>query len=121
MQAAACRDRADQGLQLRRQDAFDQTVHQRRSVMQGPARRARPGSPGASTAAGRRVRTPPLSAVGPWNRRLGDGWRMGEPGGPAEAERAVNQDLVTADGDVRADLEVGPAQLVLPPGPTPVS
>jgi hypothetical protein len=37
---------------------------------------------------------------------------MGEPGGPAEAERAVDQDLVTADGDIGADLEIGPAQLV---------
>ena len=38
---------------------------------------------------------------------------MGEPGVPAEAERAVDQRLVAADGDVGADLEIGPAQLVL--------
>src|SRR5260370_1152088 len=38
---------------------------------------------------------------------------MGEPGVPAEAERAVNQDLVAADRDVGADLEIGPAELVL--------
>jgi hypothetical protein len=38
---------------------------------------------------------------------------MGEPGVPAEAERAVDQHLVAADGDVGADLEVGPAELVL--------
>ena len=38
---------------------------------------------------------------------------MVEPGVPAEAERAVDQHLVPADGDVGADLEVGPAQLVL--------
>jgi hypothetical protein len=31
---------------------------------------------------------------------------MGELGGPAEAERAVDQDLVAADRDVGADLEV---------------
>ena len=39
--------------------------------------------------------------------------RRGEPGVPAEAERAVDQHLVAADGDVGADLEVGPAELVL--------
>src|SRR5882762_3390752 len=38
---------------------------------------------------------------------------MGEPGVPAEAERAVDQGLVAADRDFGADLEVGPAQLVL--------
>src|SRR5277367_1096407 len=38
---------------------------------------------------------------------------MIEPGVPAEAESAVDQGLVAADGDVGADLEVGPAQLVL--------
>jgi hypothetical protein len=38
---------------------------------------------------------------------------MGEPGVPAEAERAVDQHLVAADRDVGADLEIGPAQLVL--------
>jgi len=38
-----------------------------------------------------------------------------EPGVPAEAERAVDQHLVAADGDVGADLEISPAQLVLDP------
>jgi len=38
---------------------------------------------------------------------------MSEPGVPAEAERAVDQDLVAADRDIGADLEIGPAQLVL--------
>src|SRR6266702_8256123 len=38
---------------------------------------------------------------------------MGEPGVPAEAEGAVDQDLVAADGEVGADLEVSPAELVL--------
>ena len=38
---------------------------------------------------------------------------FGEPGGPAKAERAVDQRLVAADRDIGADLEVGPAQLVL--------
>jgi hypothetical protein len=49
---------------------------------------------------------------------------MGEPGGPAEAERAVHQDLVTADREVGADLEAGPAELVLDlliPLPGPVA
>jgi len=36
-----------------------------------------------------------------------------EPGGPAEAERAVDQHLLAADRDIGADLEVGPAQLAL--------
>jgi hypothetical protein len=38
---------------------------------------------------------------------------MGEPGGPVEAERAVDQHLVPADGEVGPDLEVSPAELVL--------
>jgi hypothetical protein len=38
---------------------------------------------------------------------------ISEPGGPAEAERAVDQRLVPADRDIGADLEVGPAQLIL--------
>jgi hypothetical protein len=38
---------------------------------------------------------------------------MVEPGVPAEAERAVDQHLVPADRDIGADLEIGPAQLVL--------
>src|SRR5205814_3186533 len=80
----------------------------------GPAMRAPPGSRGASTVAGWRVRGPPLSAAGLWCRRRGVlRCRMGEPGGPAEAERAVDQHLVAADRDVGADLEVGPAELVL--------
>src|SRR2546430_4098297 len=58
---------------------------------------------------------PPLSASGLRPRRLsvaGCGV-VAEPGGPAEAERAVDQHLVPADGDVGGDLEVGPAQPVL--------
>src|SRR5262249_43600390 len=57
---------------------------------------------------------PPLSAAGLWPRGRSVVRRViGEPGGPAEAERAVDQGLVAADRDVGADLEVGPAQLVL--------
>jgi len=58
---------------------------------------------------------PPLSAAG-FRPRPGSSGRcgvVGEPGGPAEAERAVDQHLVAADRDIGADLEVGPAQLVL--------
>src|SRR6266702_5662745 len=73
------------------------------TVDTGPARRrGRPGGQG-----------PPLSAAGSRVRRRGGWRRMGEPGVPAEAEGAVDQDLVAADGEVGADLEVGPAQLVL--------
>jgi len=36
-----------------------------------------------------------------------------EPGVPAEAERAGDQHLMAADRGIGADLEVGPAQLVL--------
>jgi hypothetical protein len=35
------------------------------------------------------------------------------PGVPVEAERKVDRHLVVADGDIRVDLEVGPAQVVL--------
>jgi hypothetical protein len=38
---------------------------------------------------------------------------ISEPGRPAEAERAVDQDLVAADRDIGTDLEIGPAQLIL--------
>ncbi len=41
----------------------------------------------------------------------GSGW--GEPLVPAEGEGAADQGLVAADGAVRADLEVGPAEFVL--------
>src|SRR5690349_25027263 len=73
---------------------------------------------------------PPLSAAGSWPRcrRLVRGGMVVEPGGPAEAEGAVDQGLVAADGGVGADLEVGPAQLVfdllvalLDPVPDPVA
>ncbi len=38
---------------------------------------------------------------------------IGEPGVPAEGERAVHERLVAADCCVGADLEVGPAEFVL--------
>src|SRR5690242_21787111 len=69
---------------------------------------------------------PPLSAAGSWPRcrRLVRGGMVVEPGGPAEAEGAVDQGLVAADGGVGADLEAGPAQFVFDlfaalPGPVP--
>jgi hypothetical protein len=59
---------------------------------------------------------PPLSAAGrPVVRPAcdaGGGWWVGDPGLPAEAECAADQGVVAADGGVRADLEVGPAQFV---------
>src|SRR5215467_1851104 len=62
----------------------------------------------------RAARGPALSAAMFWPR-----WRrillrrgIGEPGGPAEGEGAVDQGLVAADREVGADLEIGPAQLV---------
>src|SRR6185369_466712 len=96
--------------------ALDHAVRQRCSTVQGESqartsRRARgqDGAGGSPAAYG-----PPLSAAGVRPRRCGFlRCGMGEPGGPAEAECAVDQDLVAADGDVGADLEVGPAELVL--------
>src|SRR6266705_7179936 len=97
--------------------AFDHAAHQRCSAIHGvsqarTARRARgqDGGGGAWPGCG-----PPLSAAGFWLRWRGVVLRrgIGEPGGPAEAEGAVDQGLVAADGDVGADLEVGPAQFVL--------
>jgi hypothetical protein len=57
---------------------------------------------------------PPLSAAGLRLRcRVILRRVISEPGVPAEAERAVDQHLVAADGEVGADLEIGPAQLIL--------
>ena len=39
--------------------------------------------------------------------------RVGEPGRLGEAERAQDRGLVATDGQVGADLEVGPAEFVL--------
>ena len=86
MQAAACRDRADQGLQLRGRGAVDQVGHQCCSAIQGEsqariARSARGQDGGGGTA----VSEPPLSAAGAglrchvMLRRV-----FGEPGGPAK-------------------------------------
>src|SRR6266566_4413014 len=108
--------------------ALDHAAHQRCSTVHGESQartarsaRGQDGAGGGTAACG-----PPLSASGLRPRRLsvaGCGV-VAEPGGPAEAERAVDQHLVPADGDVGADLEVGPAQLVLDllvalPGPVP--
>src|SRR5204863_6290760 len=71
--------------------------------------RGHDGSSGSPAARG-----PPLSAAGVWPRSRNIVLRrvISEPGGPAEAERAVDQGLVAADRGIGADLEVGPAQLV---------
>jgi hypothetical protein len=115
VQAAAGRDRVDQGLQLRWRG--------RRGPRWPPALQCDPGEkPGACCAQrprprrrwrGTATRGPPLSAAGSWPRCRGLVWWpvIVEPGVPAEAERAVDQGLVAADRDVGADLEAGPAQL----------
>ena len=95
---------------------MDHAVHQRCSAIQGESQartarsaRGQDGAGGGAAAGG-----PPLSAAGLWPRRRSPAWCgvVVEPGGPAEAERAVDQHLVTADPDIGADLEVGPAELV---------
>ena len=95
--------------------ALDHAVHQRCRTVHGvsqarTARSARGQDRAGAGAAG----GPPLSVAGlcGWQRG-GRGAGRGGPGGPAEAERAADQDLVAADRDVGADLEIGPAQLVL--------
>src|SRR6266566_3862123 len=96
--------------------ALDHAAHQRCSTVQGEsqARTARSARGQDGGGGGTASRGPPLSAAGLWLRcRVIVPRRViGEPGGPAEAERAVDQDLVAADGEVGADLEVGPAELV---------
>ena len=96
---------------------MDQAVHQRCSVIHGvsQARTARSARGQDGAGGGTAAREPPLSAAGFRLRRRSLAWRgvVTEPGSPAEGERAVDQRLVAADGDVGADLEVGPAELVL--------
>src|SRR5712691_2316818 len=97
--------------------ALDHACHQRCSAIQGESQartarsaRGQDGAGGGAAACG-----PPLSAAG-CRLRCGSLVRcvmVVEPGVPAEAERAVDQGLVPADRGVGADLEVGPAQLVL--------
>jgi hypothetical protein len=93
----------------------DQDCQQRCSAIQGKARRVRRGSPGATTAAGGGTAgVPPLSAIGVrlrW-RRLREQAMVLEPDVPAEAEGAVDQCLVSADGYIGAHLEASPAGLV---------
>ena len=96
--------------------AFDHAAHQRCSTVQGEsqARTARSARGQDGAGGGPAARGPPLSAAGLSLRsRVMVRRVIGEPGGPAEAERAADQGLVAADGDVGADLEIGPAQLVL--------
>jgi hypothetical protein len=116
VQAAACRDRVDQGLQLWGRGRLGPCLP--------PALQCDPGGSQARTArsahgqdgagGGMAARGPPLSTAGLWPRCGTIVLRrvFAEPGVPAEAERAVDQGLAPADGGVGADLEVGPAQLV---------
>src|SRR5215471_13775980 len=108
--------------------ALDHAGHQRCSAIAGEsqARIARNawGQDGACRDAA--ACGPPLSAARlcPRCLMLVRGGVVSEPGVPAEAERAVDQGLVAADGGVGADLEVGPAELVFDlfvalPGPVP--
>ena len=96
---------------------MDHAAHQRCSAVQGEsqARTARSARGQDGAGGGPAARGPPLSGAGSGLRcRIAVLRRViGEPGGPAEAERAVDQHLVAADRDIGADLEVGPAQLVL--------
>jgi hypothetical protein len=97
---------------------LDQAAHQRCNAIHGESQartaliaRGQDDGGGAGVAAG----GPPLSAAGFRLRGRDVVVRrvIGEPGVPAEAERAVDQHLVTAGRDIGADLEAGPAQLVL--------
>src|SRR5215470_17122688 len=94
----------------------DHACQQRCSAIQGEsqARTARGARGQGGAGGGTAARGPALSAAMFWPR-----WRrillrrgIGEPGGPAEGEGAVDQGLVAADREVGADLEIGPAQLV---------
>jgi hypothetical protein len=95
----------------------DHAAHQRCSAIHGESQartaliaRGQDDGGGAGVAAG----GPPLSAAGFRLRCRAVAWRViSEPGVPAEAERAVDEHLVAADREVGADLEVGPAELVL--------
>ena len=96
---------------------MDHAVHQRCSTVHGESQartarsaRGQDGAGGGTAACG-----PPLSAAGLWPRYPTAVLRrvISEPGSPAEGERAVDQRLVPADRDIGADLEVGPAQLIL--------
>src|SRR6516225_9389642 len=87
--------------------ALDHACHQRCSAIEGEsqARIARNacGQDGAGSAA---AHGPPLSARGCGPRVPGLMRRrmISEPGVPAEAEGAVDQGLVAADGGIGADL-----------------
>ena len=118
MQAAACRDGVDQGLQLFAGAPWTILATSAATRYGGKARRvSRAVRAARTTPTAVRPHAGPLSGTGPGlrchvavPRRV-----IGEPGGPAEAERAVDQALVAADRDIGADLEVRPAQLVFDP------
>ncbi len=115
MQAAACADGVDQGLQLLGRVPWPC----RPPALQcdprgkpGVSRVQRPG-PGRCRRRCGGVRSPSLRGWVPAavSRRAAAGDQRTRR--PSRAERAVDQGLVSADGDIVADLEVGPAQLVL--------
>ena len=87
MQAAACRNRADQGLQLRGGGAFDQAAHQRCSVIQG-ASQART----ARIARGQHGGGPPGSGP-PLSPPLASGTGGVAAGGGGWANQAAQQKL----------------------------
>src|SRR4029453_4424821 len=97
--------------------AVDHARHQRPSTTQRVSQpRTRRRVTGQATIPGLAAGlTGPLPPDG----RLGGGWlvcswpwrgMLGEPGPPAERERAADQGPVAADRPVAADLEVGPAE-----------
>ena len=97
--------------------ALDHAAHQRCNAIQGEsqARTARIARGQDGSGAGAVAGGPPLSAAGLRLRCRAVVLRrvLGEPGSPAEAERAGDQGLMAADRDIGADLEISPAQLVL--------
>ncbi len=93
---------------------MDHAAHQRCNAIQGKARRGPPGSPGARTRRVRRGGRPPLSAARFRQRCRVVLWHViSDPGGPAEAERVVDQYLVMTDRKIGVDLEISPAEFVL--------
>jgi len=108
IQATACASGVDRGLQLPGRARW--TIRPASAAMRsrGEARRVLPGSPGAGMAAGPTRRAAP-SQPPDFGRRAAVLRRViSEPGVPAVAECAVDQGLVAADRDIRADLEVSP-------------
>ncbi len=74
----------------------------------------RPDRPGPGRRRDRRGGRPPLSAARFRQRCRVVLWHViSDPGGPAEAERVVDQYLVMTDRKIGVDLEISPAEFVL--------